>query len=232
MTPEEARVLAQVVAERSKNTGLRLLPATVQSTRSEGTFVTVRVDGDDLDQFTDCTTLVYGAAPGQRVMVAFDPPRGVYVVGIIGGGPSAGTLYYEGRASGTANTLTLSDSVVVPPGRRVAVTLVAYATINDVYPGYDPAVQGQPQPFVNAFFGDPDGALYQIAVSEFLDPFEWGGLFWQLTTTGYPDLRDVSISPIPIEVITTEGNDYVSVGVSFTLTVTDVGPVGPDRAIS
>jgi hypothetical protein len=87
---EDVRAIVQAVDDRSAAQPL-LLPGTVASVFGSGR-LEVAMDGDPEDTAIEVTGLFADVAPGDRVMVMFDPPRGVYAVGLIGRVQEAGMV--------------------------------------------------------------------------------------------------------------------------------------------
>ncbi len=90
MNLDDVRTLIQAVDERSAPTA-GLLPGTVGAVYGAGR-LDVAMDGDPEDTTIQATSLFADVAPGDRVMVMFDPPRGVYAVGLIGRVQEAGMV--------------------------------------------------------------------------------------------------------------------------------------------
>lgn len=79
----ETAALARAIAENAARLGLtwRLLPATVVSKADAGEAVLVRLDGDDANIDAVRSISLCGVVmPGERVMVMFVPPQGIYVL--------------------------------------------------------------------------------------------------------------------------------------------------------
>jgi hypothetical protein len=87
---EDVRAIVQAVDDRSAAQPL-LLPGTVASVFGSGR-LEVAMDGDPEDTAIEVTGLFADVAPGDRVMVMFDPPRGVYAVGLVGRTIEAGQV--------------------------------------------------------------------------------------------------------------------------------------------
>lgn len=78
MNLDDVRMLVQTVEARNP-VAPKMLPGTVVSIDPGGGFVSVVVDGDPVDSPIDASPLVANLMSGDRVMVTFDPPNGVYV---------------------------------------------------------------------------------------------------------------------------------------------------------
>lgn len=114
MNLDDVRMIVQAVDGRDRPSPL-LLPGSVGQVGSGGV-IEVVMDSDDEGSSIEARSLFADVAPGDRVMVLFDPPRGVYAVGLIGRTVEAGQLVayqrdvVEAEAYGTGSTQVLSYS--------------------------------------------------------------------------------------------------------------------------
>ena len=90
MNLNEVRTLVQAMEERQTPQPL-LLAGTVGNVSDNG-ILSVVMDGDPENSEIDVTTLVSDVSPGDRVMVFFDPPRGVYAIGVLNKIANAGQV--------------------------------------------------------------------------------------------------------------------------------------------
>lgn len=103
MNIDEARALMAAVANRAQPKP-QLFPATVQG--RNGSVCQVLVDGDPAGGSIECETLLPDVSYGERVMVMFDPPRGVYVVGRVRQPSVAGMLVASAVRTSDINGIT------------------------------------------------------------------------------------------------------------------------------
>lgn len=104
MNLDDVRTLVQAVDARTVAQPL-LLPGTVGQVEGGG-LVEVVMDSDPDGTSIEASCLFADVGEGDRVMVLFDPPRGVYAVGLIGRTVEAGQLVtvLTGSVSGVAYT--------------------------------------------------------------------------------------------------------------------------------
>jgi hypothetical protein len=140
MNANEARLLVQALGDRP-NVRPRVQPATVVETNFAAGTAVLHMDGDPLGSIVEVNALVAGFQQNDRVMVLFDPPRGAYIVGVIGGGANAGQLLGTASGIGIASVTfgLLGEDFRVVPGRQYRIEMQGYAVLQAVFPGYDPA---------------------------------------------------------------------------------------------
>jgi hypothetical protein len=91
MNADQVQALVQAVESRPQPS-VKLMPGTIAAM---GTGVAeVVMDGDPDGTGLDASLLFSDVSSGDRVMVLFDPPQGVYVVGTIGRPTEAGTVVF------------------------------------------------------------------------------------------------------------------------------------------
>jgi hypothetical protein len=113
MNADQVQALVQAVESRPQPS-VTLMPGTIAAM---GTGVAgVVMDGDPDGTSLDASLLFADVGEGDRVMVLFDPPQGVYVVGTIGRAHEAGTVILRGD---TAPGLQLDDETVTVPVSNV-----------------------------------------------------------------------------------------------------------------
>ena len=125
-------MIVQAVESRPQPS-VSLMPGTVASV---GATVDVVMDGDADGVVVQAAPLFADLSVADRVMVLFDPPRGVFVVGTIGRAHEAGTLVVWSDVPVT-DLLTIDDDVVSVSSERA--TLHAgrrYRLEVSVYAGY------------------------------------------------------------------------------------------------
>ena len=95
--PEDVRTLVQSVRAVPGPSGFQLAPGAVSDLDRERRVASVVMDGDPLGTEIEARCLFADVSEEDRVMVAFDPPRGVFVVGTIGRVTEAGQtlLWWE-----------------------------------------------------------------------------------------------------------------------------------------
>ena len=81
MNLSDVRTLVQAMGERQTAQPL-LLAGTVMEVSDSGVLL-IAMDGDPENTEIEVTTLTPGVSSGDRVMVFFDPPRGVYAIGAL-----------------------------------------------------------------------------------------------------------------------------------------------------
>jgi hypothetical protein len=144
MQPEDMRLIVQTVEARGVQTP-SLLPATVVGFETGASVVSLAMDGDPADSIVEALPLFSDFSNGDRVMVMFDPPQGVYVVGRIGvtsGEPKAGEIfkYYESDIfaltyTNTSEIAFSESSLSLLEGRMYRVDLHLFASWVDGYTG-------------------------------------------------------------------------------------------------
>lgn len=113
MNTDEVQWLVQAVESRPQPS-VKLMPGTIAAM---GTGVAeVVMDGDPDGTALDASLLFADVGSGDRVMVLFDQPQGVYVVGTIGRAHEAGTVIMR---ADTAPNLQLDDETVTVPAPDV-----------------------------------------------------------------------------------------------------------------
>ena len=90
MNLDDVRTIVQAVGDREQARPL-LLPGSVGQVSGTG-LVEVVMDSDPDGTSIEATCLFADVGEGDRVMVLFDPPRGVFVVGLVGRTVEAGQL--------------------------------------------------------------------------------------------------------------------------------------------
>lgn len=113
MNNDEVQWLVQAVESRPQPS-VKLMPGTIAA-MGVGTAQVV-MDGDPDGTGLDASLLFADVGSGDRVMVLFDPPQGVYVVGTIGRAHEAGTVIMR---ADTASNLQLDDETVTVPAPDV-----------------------------------------------------------------------------------------------------------------
>lgn len=135
--PDEVRTLIQSVRAVEPQ-GFRLAPGAVSSVDRDRRVASVVMDGDPLGTEVETRCLFADIGEEDRVMVAFDPPRGVFIVGTIGRVTEAGqtVLWYENDDVtldlGEESSATLDVSipeVSFRAGRLYRFDLVAQVTV-------------------------------------------------------------------------------------------------------
>lgn len=134
MNIDEVRMLVQAVENRTAPVS-RFGPGTVVSFDRENAVVTVRMDGQEFGDEIDVRPLISDIASNDRVMIAYDPPRGGYLIGHIGRPYSAGEVVASIERITTATGITnaspailLSSPVVFRPNRRYRIEFAGQAT--------------------------------------------------------------------------------------------------------
>jgi hypothetical protein len=139
MNADQVQALVQAVESRPQPS-VKLMPGTIAAM---GTGVAgVVMDGDPDGTSLDASLLFADVGEGDRVMVLFDPPQGVYVVGTIGRAHEAGTVIaryqtnnYPGLVAVDDDTTTVaSDRFMVHFGRRYRLRLDLFAEFADTDP--------------------------------------------------------------------------------------------------
>lgn len=111
MNIDEARAIMTAAATVS-GPKPQVLPATVLNRKD--TLCSVLLDGDPAGSVTDCETLVPDVHVGDRVMILFDPPRGVFIVGTARRAIGAGMLAaYGERTTNLSLTTSNQDALTV-----------------------------------------------------------------------------------------------------------------------
>lgn len=117
MKPEDIRLIVQNVEARNPVTPL-LLPATVANFSESTSIATLVVDGDPPDSTVEASVLIGDLFIGDRVMVLFDKPSGVYVVGRITDTAPVGHMIVYGdlsavlEPSGDPNDSVTTETIV------------------------------------------------------------------------------------------------------------------------
>ena len=119
MNADQVQALVQAVESRPQPS-VKLMPGTIAAM---GTGVAeVVMDGDPDGTGLDASLLFSDVSSGDRVMVLFDPPQGVYVVGTIGRPTEAGTVvFFSGVEDEVIDDTTFdvtTGSVEFRAGRR------------------------------------------------------------------------------------------------------------------
>jgi len=102
---DEVRMLVQAVENRAAPVS-RFGPGTVVSFDRENAVVTVRMDGQEFGNEIDVRPLISDIASNDRVMIAYDPPRGGYLIGHIGRPYSAGEIVASAQMVATVTGVT------------------------------------------------------------------------------------------------------------------------------
>lgn len=139
MNNDEVQWLVQAVESRPQPS-VKLMPGTIAA-MGVGTAQVV-MDGDPDGTALDASLLFADVGSGDRVMVLFDPPQGVYVVGTIGRAHEAGTVIaryetasYPGLVVVNDDTVTVvSDRFMVHFGRQYRLRLDLFAEFDDTDP--------------------------------------------------------------------------------------------------
>lgn len=134
MNLDDVRTIVQAVDDRTPRQPL-LLPGSVGQVGADG-LLEVVMDSDPEGSSIEARSLFADVAEGDRVMVLFDPPRGVYAVGLVARTVEAGQMiaYHEDEelaaayGTGTTNIVTYSTpSLAWRAGRwyelRLSVTI-------------------------------------------------------------------------------------------------------------
>lgn len=121
-----------------------LLPATVSTYDAAARIAYVTVDGDEGQVSTAAVSLIGPMSTGERVMVQFEPPQGVFVIGSLSGrgGTVLGYMQHSSAHTGIANGAIIdsaySVTVTVPAGRLIEITvLMPAAAGEDVDSGWE-----------------------------------------------------------------------------------------------
>lgn len=182
MNLDDVRTIVQAVGDREQARPL-LLPGSVGQVSGTG-LVEVVMDSDPDGTSIEATCLFADVGEGDRVMVLFDPPRGVFVVGLVGRTVEAGQLvaYHrevvvaEPYSTQTTVASYLSPTVQWRAGRYYDLRLSVSVNLdpNDSNPVVvigRMVVDGAPTVNVNTafFFSDIsiDGALAEIGTLHF-----------------------------------------------------------------
>ncbi len=225
MNLDDVRTLIQAVDERSAPTA-GLLPGTVGAVYGAGR-LDVAMDGDPEDTTIQATSLFADVAPGDRVMVMFDPPRGVYAVGLIGRVQEAGMVVglsedvfdEEFTCSGSCTDF-LSFPDIQFSGRagrmyRFGWNIWLYKSASLVYPGWtlNPSMFGMR----TAFY--PSGVLGYVDLEQNMAQV-------MLSYSGVVPYYESAVETITCTVgIATSAADTFTLEGVGQFTITDAGPV-------
>ena len=90
-----------------------LMPASVTEVDTTNNILRVVLDGQPVGQDIDVRPLINDVGPGDRVMVMYDPPRGGYVIGVIGRRHSAGeTVAYLTRETTLVGVINAQQTLL------------------------------------------------------------------------------------------------------------------------
>jgi len=118
MDVQDIRLVVQAMEARPSDTP-SLLPGTISEVSEDGSTAILVMDSDPDGITVQARMLFADLGEGDRAMVMFDPPRGVYVVGTIGRRAEAGMIIvaYEDTTTITieGGTNTYTETLVLDP---------------------------------------------------------------------------------------------------------------------
>lgn len=230
MRIDEVRMIIQAVEDRSAPTP-RFSPGTVVFFDRENAVATVRMDGQEFGDEIDVRPLVADIGNNDRVMIAYDPPRGGYIIGHINRPYSAGEVVNhvertttETGVTNAAPAILLSAPVTFLPSRRYRVEFAGQAT----------AASGTPRAQLRLLLTTLDGAGSSVDTV-----LQTASISLASGFTG-PITKSVIVQPGDVTgTLRLQGRETLPSGsVNFAassespayITVTDVGPALVDPA--
>lgn len=110
MDIQDMRLVIQAMESRPSAIPL-LLPGTVADVSEDGSTATLVMDSDPDETSVQARMLFADLGEGDRAMVLFDPPRGVYIIGTIGRFAEAGQVIGHIRGEYTEETPFVAENL-------------------------------------------------------------------------------------------------------------------------
>lgn len=225
MNLSDVRTLVQAMGERQTTQPL-LLAGTVMEVSDSGVLL-IAMDGDPENTEIEVTTLTPGVSSGDRVMVFFDPPRGVYAIGALNRVVDAGQVINHVKRTYTDAdpfqepdlTPQASLRTAFTGGRRYRFDFTM--TFQGVDAVYFPWMYGQVS---NQRFNDATAQFFPffydflVGTNVFSDPL----VYHTVTAFRIAECIESTVETLDVFLYFGTPDDYEG---EFELAITDVGPI-------